>query len=279
MTTTVYIYDINKKDIADFYSFPYDTQYPLGIYDKETDRLYFTQSANGGDQVFYYDIAQKETVQLTDSLFAVNHILPYGNRVFVVVAPQSSRSIILGCIDTDSKEISYWMNDGDTNVETIYLDRMSEKIYISAYSSKQKDYNKENQGNDGMIMPDGILYETTTEFKDTREIYRLEEHIIRCILKNKTKVLVGLRRKIDDKQIKSAYIDINTLEVEDFLLPSAMERGGSAFSSDGEGIYLLASPDDYERGIYYYSIREQTYTPVFVPDTSGFINSFIYFDG
>jgi len=278
MTTTAYIYDLNQKEVVDFYAFPYDTQYPLGIFDKGTNRLYFSQDADGGDQIFMYDIDTEETTQLTTDLFAVNYIFPYGETIFFVTNPKDEyHRLKLGSLDVSSREITYWKDDGDTNVETLYLDRINKKIYVSAYSLEERDYNLRNQGNNGSINPEGILYETDTEFNSTRELYRREEHVMRFVLKHNNMVLTALQRTIDDKRLKSAYINIDTLEVSDFNLPDGIQRGEPAFSADGKGIYMLTVVDD-KRGIYYCDLDTGDLTEVFVPEGNGFINSFIYFD-
>lgn len=278
MTTTVYAYDIELKEVIS-YSFPYSTQYPLGVIDKELNRLYFCQSSGAGDQVFMYDMDIGVFTQLTTDLNAVNYIIPCGEKVYCVVNPRGADEyarLKLVSIDINTLEMDVWLDDGDTNVETLCLDRSNGKIYISAYSCSQHIYNLRNQtGNEGMINPEGTIYETDLDFSTTRKIYSNEDHIARYILNHDNMVLAVLQWRPNRMPYQKAYIDVDTLEVSEFDIPDIMQRGEPAFTKDGTGIYMLTVVDD-NRGIYLYDIESGSLTEIFTPMGDGFINSFMF---
>ena len=287
--TQIYHYDIGTDEVKKVFRFEYTSQYPLGVYDKKENVVYYSKRVDDdvykGDQIFKYYIDTDKEEQLTTNLFAVNYIIPFCNRVYFVGVEKNSSILKLGFIDQITKEIAYWQDDGDTTIETFVVNNVNNKIYISAYSNAEMDYNLQHQseipGQENFTMPRHTVYETDSNFSETRKLFSEEHMWIRMLLTNDTKILALCDRMYNKEELsKPIYMDTASNEFLDFEIPPyRIQRGDANFSADGKGIYTLSdvysiTNDGVEnRGIYYYDLETKIYTPLLI-QTDGFINNF-----
>ena len=84
LETTVFEFNISDEEVNSVGSFTYNAQYPLGVYSKDKQRIYYSaKSEDGrGDQLWEYDIETEERAQLTDGIYGMNYIVPVGT-VFI----------------------------------------------------------------------------------------------------------------------------------------------------------------------------------------------------
>ncbi|WP_313758720.1 hypothetical protein [Tissierella sp.] len=87
---TIYEYNLKSKEISEIFSFPDNTQYPLGVYDKKTHSVYYVKEKNNdsfkrkrtGDQIYVYSLETGSDTMLTEDVFAVNYIVPVDDTIF-----------------------------------------------------------------------------------------------------------------------------------------------------------------------------------------------------
>lgn len=278
MTTGVYVYDFKTKSLDRVAGFSYDTQYPLGVYDGENDRVYYTKRVDGCDQIFMTDLNANQETQLTDFLFAVNIIVPYENKIYFVGPKKDSRIIALGCYDLDTGKTSFWNDDGDTAIAYLVLDRQKKKLYVSAFSYKEESNNMEHQHEtEGFVYPDYTLYATELDFSATKKIYATKEEGMIRILNDYDKVLLEIRPRVQETETNYLLIDTENGQVSDYSLPDGLINGMSFFAGTGQGIYTIRGTEADERGIFYYDVKEKTYQTIFLPGVDyGFVNNMTY---
>lgn len=272
--------DPETAKIIIVHEFSYTTQYPLGIYDKENNRVYYTKKSdndNSGDQIYLFDLKLKEEQQLTKDLFAVNYIIPHGSQVFFVARPEGASAIKLGCINLDDKSIGYWNDDGDTNIEAITINRKHEKIYLSTYSEKERVYNVTHQdgpaGQNNFKMPRHHLYQTNFSFIDFEELLSTDMWI-RTVMSNDTEVVALCDVMYNNEANNSILLhyDIQSKAISQSEWNYGRLRIGDAnYSADGKSIYSLVQYAD-KRSICKFDFSTLEFTPLFIPKEE-FINN------
>jgi hypothetical protein len=163
--TQILSYDSSTKKLEKVFEFDYTAQYPLGYYDKTNQLVYYTQRVGAdqeyGDQIFVRDLASNKSAQLTDNLFAVNYVIPSGDQLFFAANVKGEQVVRLGSINLKTKKMQIW-GDNDAIVEAITVDHNNKKIYVSAYSLKQRNYSLAHQdgpaGQNNLKMPSEIKY-------------------------------------------------------------------------------------------------------------------------
>lgn len=277
MTTSVHQYIPRTGEVTEIYKFPYTSQYPLGVFSTNDQAVYYTKrDDNNRDQIFRCDVKTKEEVQLTSDLRAVNQIIPTEKKVYFV-ASSKDQVLRLGMLDKHSGVISYW-GDEDTNVETITIDPKTEHIYISAFSYSQDREVIEKQfisDENKYSMPLFSVYETDYLFSKTQKLFSKNAWIRILVVNMIDNKLIAIYDKEynSEEKSKAVAIDINSHEVEEFILPpERMQVDGASFSVDGKGLYVISVIND-KRGIYYYNFDSKEYSPIFISEDE-FINNF-----
>lgn len=106
MTITVLKYNFNDKP-SEVGRVPYTSQYPLAVYYENDNCIYYSakSSFGRGDQLWKYDIETKKHQQLTDSLFAINYIIPRKKDIILVTCPKGEDADIPLIFDKASETL------------------------------------------------------------------------------------------------------------------------------------------------------------------------------
>lgn len=89
LLSEVYYFNLEDEEVHQVAVVPYTSQYPLTVYEKKTDLVYYTAriESEHKDEVYAYSPSTKKTKQLTDSVFAISYIIPYGDHIFLAAVP------------------------------------------------------------------------------------------------------------------------------------------------------------------------------------------------
>ena len=279
IVTSIFEYDIHKKELNRIYDFNYSAQYPLGCYDKLKNTVYFTKRVDSndyGDQIFSINLKTMKEIQLTNDLFAVNYILSDSGKVFFVGRPKNCRVLKLGCIDLAKGTINYWSDD-DTNIEAIALDRKNKKVIVSAYSENERAYNVLHQdgppNEDNMKMPKHSVYEINYDFSDGKRLFG-DNMWIRTVMVH-GKNVYGLCDRKYNNSAEPSYV--YRYDRNDNLLYTSqwnsyrLQVGDAAYTSDGKHIFSIATVDE-KRGIYDFDLKTGSVNPIMI-QSKNFINN------
>lgn len=134
-------YSVNEEYVTD------DTaQYPLGVVDKNSRKVYYTHRFNGLDQIVSYDVRSKQEKQLTKDFYAINVILPIENHLYILARTVNSRVIGLIKLNCISEEYEF-ITDEQTQVVSMSYCKINNSIYLSAYNwDEQMKLNDEFAG-------------------------------------------------------------------------------------------------------------------------------------
>ncbi len=164
MSNANYI-DVDDENINEIkiHTVEYSSQYPLTVYDKQNDLIYYSERVydddnDYGDQLFSYSRETKESVQLTDNIYAINYIYPVGDYVYMLGAMQGTHYLTIIKYDLNTKELSVFDNDGKWNFDLLVYDVYGDRLYATACDVKEQEdcteaYNSrpEEKEDDGYI--------------------------------------------------------------------------------------------------------------------------------
>lgn len=293
ITSTVYMYTPEDKQITKIYDFEYTSQYPLGVYDSWENKVYYTKRVNGneyvGDQIFEYDISSQTEKQLTDNLWAIKHIIPTKDKVYFL-AMFHSHIFKLGSIDKETNEINYWNDDGDTSVRTINVDYLNNKIYVSTYSEVEEYENLKNQSKTNPYQYAATdVYEIDFDFNQSKKLFSLDSAYMVMMLSNNDNLKYVFDQRAFDPSVERwgdvnyiSNFNLKKMKSEGFEerkgnLEGSFKGAEASYSIDGKGIYMTASVNS-KRGIYYYDFTTKDYTPILLPKEEEAINNFTVID-
>ncbi len=103
------IYDLQTQKIVHKGSVDYTSAYPLTAYSKNFDDIFFSADSGHGDQVYQY--SNNQNIQLTDKFYAINYIIPCGNKLFVAAKLLKHYCIEPFIFDPVSKEVDRVFED------------------------------------------------------------------------------------------------------------------------------------------------------------------------
>jgi hypothetical protein len=285
MVMRVYTYDLASGKLAKVNDVPYTSQYPLTVVSKADHKLYYSADVDDkGDQLFAYDLLDRKTEQLSNDLFAINHIIPTTPEgpLIVVAAKKGKRVLQTAFYEKKTKRLEFIdEQDTDTNTWTAGYNPDSNKTYLVQYSDKE-DYEKlmyANKTQTPMVPANHTVIEIDNATRQKRKIIELENEQIMGISARGGQLLLVTSPKINQPPVEFSLVDIDTGTRRKLDLPITTRRN-AYLSKDGKGIYLLGGSTDptrnKERGIYYYNLQTGELKEIFLQKEGGFINNFMY---
>lgn len=150
-----YAYDFQNKEIKKIASFDYNAQYPLTYYDRENNKVYYTKrtSDSHSDEIYVYNCDAKESVKISNGIFAVNSIFKISKEKLLAVAVGDELdNLFFYEIDLTHNTVKRMKMDGidikDFNVIANYYNNEDNSLYFAGYSYANEyklrdDYNNE----------------------------------------------------------------------------------------------------------------------------------------
>jgi hypothetical protein len=281
MTSQIWYYNVLNGEISHIFDFNTTAQYSLGIYDRENEKVYYSERITDesevgyGDQIIACNLATKEETQLTHNFFSVNDMMPTDNRLYFVAAVQGDGAERLGYIDLQTGKIQYWREDGDTFIECAVIDQEKESIYFVGYSLEERAYNVAHQGNNNFLIPAHTVYRTDLDFSETEAIYS-DNSWLRAIMVNGEKIDILCDEKYNHPEIPTTIITYN-LETNEIQRKNwdanRLEQGAPNYSSDGKFIYGIITTEDGSRGVGEYNVETTEMRLCFETMPANFINN------
>ena len=143
-----YTYDIPSQNLIEVYKTPDTAQYPLGVVDRLQSSVYFTYRINRGDQLIRYDLKREQTTQLTEDIYAVNQIIPVGEKIYLIASTFEHPK--LGLIEYNLNTSTYEIltPNSDVVMQMTY-DSINNNIIFASYNweeQKKLQYAYEHPG-------------------------------------------------------------------------------------------------------------------------------------
>lgn len=167
-SSEVYQYKVGSKEepilIADV---PYTSQYPLTVYDEARDKVYYTSRIPNTkiDQIFEYDPKTKEQVQITDTLGAINYMVPLERGLFVGALPLGADDIFIRpyLLDYKSKKLTEIPFDAELSINNLIYDQNKNTIFMSVHNQVLDRIAIQNQDKEEYVPPENTIMSIDVE--------------------------------------------------------------------------------------------------------------------
>lgn len=279
MTTSIMTYDIESDALLDIDSFDYTTQYPLGIYLKSENKLYYSSYADNGDQLFEYNVIRDGEKQLTQDLYAINYILPREEDIMVVAVKKGTRPIALYCYDKESRKLIDIINDNDTNIQAIsYNNSDNTSYYTSEYSEKaiQESGEKVYSGKIKLFIPPDYTVYRYDKNNNRTHIYTSDNRQVSTVSGNNDFVIWKeyIQETVGPFEIKLLNLSSNEIEILDIDKINSISE--LSIRADNKGFYFLGAIKDLDdRGVFYYDFSTKNIVKLITGADNKYINNFM----
>ena len=132
LKTKVFEFNIDDEVVNLVGQFAYNAQYPLGVYSRENNKMYYSAKADDGhgDQLWEYDVETEKRTQLTDGIYAINYIVPVGDSIYLVA----------WCYDNEYRAINFYRYDIESKTLELLQDDPAFDVGVLSYSPENKEF-------------------------------------------------------------------------------------------------------------------------------------------
>lgn len=138
---TTFAYDLDDDSNIGVSKMEYNAQYPLTAYDKKNNKVYYSSRIDDADNLFELDLKTGNTKQLTDSLFAINYIIPVDNELYLVAVENGERA--MGLFKFVNNKLERIFDDVDAFVWKVNYNPDLQTLVFNTYSQSELDKNME----------------------------------------------------------------------------------------------------------------------------------------
>ncbi len=296
MTITELMYDLDDGKLEEIASVAYTSQYPLAIYSREDNILYFTADEETGknrDQVFGLDIATGECYRFSDELFAINYIIPTKEKIIMIAAGIGERILSPYIYEKATGEFYKLPVYEDFTVRYCDYNPITERLFISGVLESQ-DYALLMELNEQLH--NGAIYEETPQVLADSYIFELTNNYsipIQQIFVKEQGVEGGLPSDANDMlylslsytaphariepKTNSKILNLQTGELQDAEYFDGLPISVSSYTMCGDDFYVLGvsltGDAAYPRGVYRYRSGKKPEL-LYQQSESAFINQF-----
>ena len=271
---SVYEYNLQREEISEIFRFPQNSMYPLGVYDKKSNSVYYTKERDNntytrrrtGDQIYVYNLDTDTDTMLTEDLSAVNYIIPVDDAVFFIAERQIDShnrwpKLILGKVDLSNGSVIYWDEVETSSSLVLSVDRVQKRVYVAIYDGEEVDL-AIGLFNSGEIMRPIATTHTICSYDynlmDKREILKKDNMKIYSIFARDNYLLYSFSDTLSPmpNSIRmSETINLDNMEILHQTSEYFSWRGGN-FSQDLKGVYSVIMDNTFT-GIEYFNFETQ----------------------
>lgn len=132
-----FAYDLDDDSNIGVSKMEYNAQYPLTAYDKKNNKVYYSSRIDDADNLFELDLKTGGTKQLTDSLFAINYIIPVDNELYLVAVENGVRA--MGLFKLVNNKLERILDDVDAFVWKVNYNPDLQTLVFNTYSQSELD--------------------------------------------------------------------------------------------------------------------------------------------
>ncbi|MBZ9637425.1 hypothetical protein [Clostridium sp. FP1] len=291
MTTYFYCYDINTEKATKITGIPYTSQYPLGVYSRKENTIYYTSQVkvnekSKGDQLFSYDLNTKKTHQLSQDVFAINYIVPMNDIIAVEAVKKGVRELKMAFYDKKKNSFEYVNIENDLEADILSYNPFIDKLAVS-FRYKSQDYKSTMDFNEGKtskpIPPNHYLYIFDENYRNPKKVFSTKNMVLSQIaLDNHENLFLCQSDTTRNFNPKSSncifYPKENKIEQLETIGKNISISDFMFYNNDKTQVFFIgANPKDevnFPRGIYIYDFDTKQMKLIFTSKT-GFINNFM----
>ena len=285
MTTTVYGLDIESNETEEKWSFERSAQYPLAVYSKYDNSVYYTQQVENektgkGDPVFAKNLSTGAVTQVSEDVFGVNYIVPLdADRIVYVAAEKQSHILSVYLYDKKTKCTTTADLPDDMSIQRLSYNTVTGKLIGSGRFEKEEraaaDASNQGRGQ-RFIPPDHYIYDLT-DFDNIQLLYKTHNGMIQRLASdgdgNVIFTLADTYRGWNPTFATYSY-DVDTDALKPLENLDASLYIGDFLFCDNNRLYMIAVDPSDVRGVYSYDLETKETTLLFTSE-DGWINNFV----
>lgn len=166
---------------------PYTSQYPLTVYSYSENALYYThrREGEGDDEIYRKDLTTGETECLTDTLFAVNYIFPFKDKVYIAAVEKGTRTI--GLFKYQNGKLQRLLEDKDAFVWQVNYNPDLDQMVFNTYSDEEASRRAEKNEEVEVIIGMNSIYMADVKKDSIKKISESEEGYMTGIILDSAK--------------------------------------------------------------------------------------------
>lgn len=264
--TIICEYDLENKQVKEVFSYPQNTFYSLGVYDKKANTVYYTkekdndsyQRVESGDQIYAYNLETKEDKMLTEDLYAVNKIVPVDEYLFFLAAFKDNYNLVLGKVDLKNGEVSKWAEEDQMVTRNLAVDKKNKRIYAAIYNIDEEYENMEAD----LGPANTTLVSFDFDLKDKKEILKLEGKNIKALEVKDNNLLYSIDTFVRPGEYTNNITEIINLKSGETIYKADQEIPSMTYlSSDLKGFYYSTFNSNE---IIYYDLENDSYESLLI---------------
>lgn len=187
LNTYNYIYDFETEKVTLKGMIPYTSQYPLTVYSYSENALYYThrREGEGDDEIYRKDLTTGETECLTDTLFAVNYIFPFKDKVYIAAVEKGTRTI--GLFKYQNGKLQRLLEDKDAFVWQVNYNPDLDQMVFNTYSDEEASRRAEKNEEVEVIIGMNSIYMADVKKDSIKKISESEEGYMTGIILDSAK--------------------------------------------------------------------------------------------
>lgn len=299
MTTKVIAYDIQTDNVQLIDEVEYTSQYPLTVYDANTQTIFYSADDNKKkDQLYSKSLTTGKIEKLTDSLFAINNIIPTDKFVVLNAVAHDETILKPYIINRSTGEVTKVEIYKDFSVNHINLNPLTKRLFVGGFLSSE-DYGRVMEFNDFLneskleieeapfTLADGYLFELTENYQVPNLLLKTQQQGVEkgipsddngnVYVELSSNGVMARLRPITESKIYNQQ----TKKLEDADTLDGLNLYASYYTIYNNEAYILGSAlkeeeySIYPRAIYRYNLTDKTLTKIFQVDDFSFINNFV----
>ena len=261
------IYDLQTKKFVHKGSVDYTSAYPLAAYSKNFDDIFFSADSGHGDQVYQY--SNNQNIQLTDKFYAINYIIPCGNKLFVAAKLLKHYCIEPFIFDPVSKEVDRVFEDKEDDRFTWSVGTIPESnsVLFSYYSdSVQRNCDENDCSTSGIAL-------LNMETGKVKQIYKIHKYIWGVAGNEEKLYICCAKAGVGKRNYNILYeVDMATKKKKKLDVPIVVTEKLELWDNT---LYCIGrEKNDENRGIYAIDLDTLKAEPVYLQGEDAFINDF-----
>ena len=261
------IYDLQTKKFVHKGSVDYTSAYPLAAYSKNFDDIFFSADSGHGDQVYQY--SNNQNIQLTDKFYAINYIIPCGNKLFVAAKLLKHYCIEPFIFDPVSKEVDRVFEDKEDDRFTWSVGTIPESnsVLFSYYSdSVQRNCDENDCSTSGIAL-------LNMETGKVKQIYKIHKYIWGVAGNEEKLYICCAKAGVGKRNYNILYeVDMATKKKKKLDVPIVVTEKLELWDNT---LYCIGrEKNDENRGIYAIDLDSLKAEPVYLQQEDAFINDF-----
>lgn len=272
MTTAIYIKESDGK-LKEIGSVPYTSQYPLAVYDRKEDKIYYTGSDESGkyDQLWQKDLKTNENMMLTDTMYAINYIVPRNNDIIIIGVARKERRIKPFCYNKRTAALREIETDIDFNCGLCAYDAKEDRLVLIGTSYEEAEQLREYWNENQTLDPVTQTYIPPVYYPPDTYFYEIDGEKANLVAKVESYEVKNAGIKGPDEITYSGYsVKQSDIPISHYSLKTGQKPDHSTLFAEDSSLYIY---DEYvyedentiiflgtkneHRGIYRYNVNTQ----------------------